>query len=77
MSIKPYIYRYLSIFSSGVTRCRHKPGGIIRNGSFERHGLLGWNGLLLLGDGKIGRRDGIRLIGEMDHLDAMVRRAQN
>ena len=75
MSIKPYINRYLSKFSSGVTRYRHKPGGIIRNGSFERHGLLGWNGLL--GGGKIGHRDGIRLIGEMDHLDAMVRRAQN
>ena len=74
MSIKPYIYRHLSIFTSSVIRCRHKPGGIIRNGSFERHGLLGWNGLL--GD-EIGRRDGIRLIGEMDHLDAMVSRAQN
>ena len=73
MSIKPYIYRYLSIFTSGVTRCRHKPGGIIRNGLFERHGLLGWNGLL--GGDEIGRWDGIRLIGEMDHLDVMVRRA--
>ena len=27
--------------------------------------------------GQIGGRDGIRLIGIMDHLDAMVRRAQN
>ena len=33
-----------------------------------------WDGMGCWGD-EMGRWDGIRLIGEMDHLDVMVRRA--